>query len=358
MNARRFGPSETGASLQDKMKASAPLLGIVAMAVALCALPLASGAAGKDAAVDGAGALAKLYAPLEKAMGVDVVTSTIKLLLFTGEVRLDAISLTHPAQGEVIDVSKVSFPLGLITGSDPSIAKVTVGELHLAVDFGSDRFWVVKGGPVEGAPDLSVSEMMVTRGDVRLQDGASFGVVVEGFSGKLAKMVLPGEVWISGAVPDGKWATARISGGTVRLEGLPYEAVIERADVSFKGKTFVISQLVASMGSGTFIMSGKVKMAGGRPASWDLDLELEDVPVDTELVAGSLSGNLSVKGPAGKVKIAGNLELRDAGRFEAGKFALLACQGAPAVKVKLQNPGGKPGKLVLAGTLCQGKLTK
>lgn len=336
----------------------APGASLLAIAVLLGTAAGVSAGSGSEMK-DPAQIFQEFVRPLEKAMGIQVTASKAKLGLLSGDITMKRIGLKHPVQGQVLEVRQVSFPFGAIAGlTDPAQCCATVGELELELDFGKERFWYVQDGPVKGAPDLSIAKLHVQDGRIHLADGDAPGVLIEGFSGDLTNLALPGEIWSAGKVPQKTWARASITGGTASLTTLPVSLQDVEATARFQGRTLQLEKLVARHGSGTVTLSGNVQVKKGRPELYDLTLVLEDVYVDRNLVAGKLSGTLTISGPPGQVKVKGSLNLEDATRFKKGKWKLPGCQGSIELGVKIQAPSHSPGTLLVKGALCNGKIVK
>jgi hypothetical protein len=326
----------------------------VVAGVALVLCPVMASAAAPSEAGD---VFRQFASPLEEALGVHIEASKVKLGLLSGDVTVKRVSLSHPEQGRVLSIRDLAFPFGALAGAvDPSECTATAGVLELGVDFSAERFWVLESGPVAGAPDLSMGRLAVHEGRLRLEDGKAPAVVLDGFSGKLCELDLPAEHWSAAKVPDGRWASVFVEGGTASLDGLPYAAEVDSATVRVRGAVVEIAQVVGRMGGGGLSVSGEVRMAAGRPVRYDLVVSLASVRIARTHVEGVVDGKLRIQGPPGKVRIEGTLELSEAGTFERGEWEVEGCSDEVKLDVTLARADGDA--LTLRGSLCDGRITE
>jgi hypothetical protein len=348
------------------MKGRVPPWLLLASSVPLLAgLPsLVSGSPGaaSGGAPDAAAAFDGLFEPVEKAMGIDIESTKLKLDLMTGRVSIATATITHPTQGAVARATCLAFPFGAIAGtSDPAKARADIDELALGVDFEKDRFWKVSpagGGPIPGAPALVLGRLGVASGTARLADGEGSTVTLDGFSAEVRKLDVPGETWSKGEVPEARWVEGTLAGGLLALAGFPFAVHVGKARFHFVSKTFHLTRLEGELeGGGKVSISGTVDMSGGRPSGYDLAVELEGAHIDRPDLEASATGKLALSGKPGKLKLSGRLTLDDVVRLEDAKWSLDACPAAMKLSIVLEpGSGAKAGGAKLKGTACKGKL--
>jgi hypothetical protein len=316
----------------------------------------------KKKSADPAEAFSALFEPIEEAMGVTIKAGKMKLNLLSGKVDIAGVRLSHPKQGTFAKATGIMFACGALVGaSDPLKAHTSIDEVEVSVDFGGTRFWKVvppEGGPIPGAPALEMGKLEIRSGMVKLFNGKSAHVSLEGFKANVKQLKVPGKIWSQGKVPAGRWGDITIQGGSFKMSALPYGVDVEKASFHMASRTFHVDAFEASLAAGGGIsLEGNVEMAGGSPSAYDLVAELASFRIDRPNLEATASGRLTVTGKPGKVKIGGKLILSDVVTLHAVKWARDSCKSELLLSVLLvPEKGSKFKKAKLKGSTCKGRI--
>ena len=330
------------------------------LGVLVCAPPTGGKTPGAGEAAE---AIDRVFDPIEEAMGIDVKASGIKVNILGASLDVGSLTLTHPDQGKFARISGVRALLGVVLGvTDPKKSAIVVEDLDLDLDFAGDRFWRVAssgGKPIPGAPNLYIGKLDVRDADVTLVNGKGGSMKAEGVEGEIRKLKLPGKVWSKGDVPNGRWVEASLEGGTLAIAGLPQKLDLEELDFYFKSSVLHVTQLKGDLeGGGTVTIAGRVHMTTGKPTSYDMVVDIDDLPIDRPHLTAMASGRLLVQGPAGDLKIGGKLDLTDVGTLRSAKWSRTGCNSKVKLAVTLAPETGsqfKPAEMT--GSLCKGRIT-
>lgn len=303
-----------------------------------------------------------VFRPVEKAMGIDLKVSGLKVNLLTGQMTIGKVTGTHPKQGNFAVVKGLRFPFAAIAGlADPSKSYTVVQKLNLKLDFGCKPFWKVKsptGAPIPGTPNLKLGKLAIENGSVKLKHGNGPTLKISGFSGEVSKLRLPAKLWSKGKVPSSRWVEAELRGGSIQMSGISHELLLSRASFHFNSSTFHITSFEGTLqGGGKLTLGGEVKMRGGKPKAYDLIVKLDEVPLDRPGVTAVATGSLVVKGPAGHVKVGGKLDLDDVGDLRAAKWSSEGCSDKVSLAVTLapsEESGFQSAKML--GSMCRGRI--
>jgi hypothetical protein len=304
-----------------------------------------------------------VFRPLEQAMGIDIKAANLKMNILSGQVQVGKVSISHPEQGNFAVAKAVRFPFAALAGlSNPSQASTTVDELNVKINFAEDKFWKVKGpdgGPIPGAPNLKMGNLGIAKGRIQITNGDGPSIELDGFSGSISKLKLPGNLWSKGKVPSSRWVELEFAGGTLQSNGLPMKIKVSKASFHFTSSTFHVTQFEGALDDGGKItLAGSVDMTSGKPKGYDLVIKLQEVPLDRPGLTAVATGTLIVKGPAGNVKVGGKLDLDEVDKLRAENWTREGCDDKVKLSVSLvptADSGFEAAKLL--GSLCRGRIT-